>query len=173
MAAAVQEYGEKGIEDTSMQAVARRADVAPGTVLYHYPDPDDLAEAVVKSWLEEMSAPSPDAIDPSAPIAERIEALVSELYGLYDRSDFAYRIYQKSPRHPVLKKYEAWWYENANQMMMRALGARASDVETMQIVSVLVNPGFRGTLLSTGVTNDRAIEVVTQMAMDWISKETE
>lgn len=168
--AAVLEYAERGIPDTSMQAVAKRAEVAPGTVLYHYPDPDDLAAAVVDNWIEEMDAPSPESIDPGAALETRIKALVTELFGLYERSETAYRIYAKSPRHPVLAEYETWWYENAGRMTVRALGEHAGETETMQVVSVLTNPGFRGTLLMAGITSDRAIEVATQMIMDWLSK---
>jgi AcrR family transcriptional regulator len=167
--AATLEYAENGIEDTSMQAVARRADVAPGTVLYHYPTPDDLTEAVVETWIRDMEAPNPDAIDAVAPLEDRIASLVRELYGLYERSEQAYRIYQKSPRHRVLKRYEKWWYENANRMMAKAMGANALDTEAMQVTSVLVNPGFRGTLLMTGIAPERAEEIATRMILDWLS----
>lgn len=167
--AATLEYQEKGIEDTSMQAVARRADVAPGTVLYHYPSPDDLTGAVVETWMTEWRAPSPEAIDPNAPLENRIASLVEELYGLYERSAVGYRIYLKSPNHPVLKRYETWWYDNANQMMVRALGDFASDPEAAQVVSVLVNPGFRGTLVMTGITPERAAEIATHMIVGWLS----
>lgn len=162
------EYAEKGIEDTSMQAVARTADVAPGTVLYHYPAPDDLTEAVVETWIRAMEAPAPDAIDALAPLEDRIAALVRELYGLYERSEQAYQIYRKSPGHPVLRRYEKWWYENANQMMAKAMGGRASDTEAMKVVSVLVDPGFRGNLLVTGMTPERAEEIATRLILNWL-----
>jgi AcrR family transcriptional regulator len=167
--AAVLEYGEKGIEDTSMQAIARRADVAPGTVLYHYPAPDALTETVVEEWLTEMEAPSPDAIEADAPLEERITALVKELYSLYERSEAAYRVYQKSPEHPVLKRYETWWYDNANQMMLKALGDHMSNPEAAQMVSVLVNPGFRGTMIMAGIVPRRAEEIATRMILDWLA----
>ena len=166
--AAVAEYGEKGIEDTSMQAVARRADVAPGTVLYHYSTPDDLVEAVVESWIGAMDAPSPATLVPDASLSSRIAALVTELFGLYERSGSAYGVYVKSPAHPILKRYEKWWFDNVNQMMVRALGERASEMESMQVVSVLVNPGFRGTLLSSGISPRRAEELTTQMILGYL-----
>jgi AcrR family transcriptional regulator len=168
--AATLEYSEKGIPDTSMQAVARRADVAPGTVLYHYPTPDDLVEASVERWIDEMKAPAPEAIDVAAPLEDRIRSLVVELFGLYERSEYAYRIYSKSPNHPVLERYETWWYDNVNQMMARALGERVGEPEVMQVVSVLVNPGFRGTLLMTGITHERAVEVSTALVLSWLAQ---
>lgn len=167
--AAVAEYQENGIEETSMQAVARTADVAPGTVLYHYPNPDDLATAVIERWIDEMEAPDPEVIDPDEPLETRIADLVRELFGLYHRSEGAYRVYQKSPNHPVLKKYETWWYDNVSQMMMRALGDRSQDAETMQVISVLTDPGFRGTLIGRGMSPDRAREVATAMAIGWLN----
>jgi AcrR family transcriptional regulator len=168
--AATLEFAENGIPDTSMQAVARRADVAPGTVLYHYPTPDELVEAAVERWIVEMEAPSPEAIDPESPLEERVRALVEELFGLYERSEYAYRIYSKSPGHPVLKRYEKWWYDNVNQMMVKAFGDLAADPETMRVVSVLVNPGFRGTLTSTGVTPDRSVDISTHLVLSWINR---
>lgn len=168
--AATLEFAANGIPDTSMQAVARRAEVAPGTVLYHYPTPDDLVEAAVERWIVEMEAPSPEAIDPDAPLADRVRALVVELFGLYERSEYAYRIYSKSPDHPVLKRYEKWWYDNVGEMMTRALGPLAGDPETMNVVSVLVNPGFRGTLLSTGIPPGRSVDVSTHLVLSWINR---
>lgn len=161
-------YQEHGIEDTSMQEVARRADVAPGTVLYHYPTPESLAEEVVDSWVESMEPPRPDVIDPDEPIDVRITKLVVELYGLYERTGHLYRVYQKSPTHPALLRAAAWWDENVASMLARGLGDRTSDEEAMKVISVLTNPGFRGTLIMTGIDPDRAAAIAAEMAIDWL-----
>ena len=166
--AARDEYAENGIEATSMQAIARRADVAPGTVLYHYPDPEVLADAAVESWVTEFVAPSPDLIDPGAPLRARIAVLCRELFGLYERSANAYRAYQKSPGHPVMKRYETWWFDNVNQMIARALGPLAAVPEAMQVVSVLVNPGFRGTMMMAGLTPERSQEIAAELIYGWL-----
>lgn len=168
--AATGEYQDNGIEDTSMNAVARRAEVAPGTVLYHYPTPDDLAQAVVDSWIEDFIPPSVDSIDEDDALEDRISALVNELFDLYERTGWAYRVYQKSPHHPVLQKASQWWEENVGAMLMKALGDRAKDPENLRVVSVLVNPGFRGTLIGNGIGPDRAIQVSTQLVLDWLRR---
>jgi AcrR family transcriptional regulator len=168
--AAAAEYRVNGIEDTSMQAVARRADVAPGTVLYHYPTPDELAEAVVDSWIAEMRMPTPDAIDPDAPIERRVGALVEELFGLYERSEEAYQVYVRSGQHPVMARAEAMWERNVGEMMVRALGDRAGDLETMQVVGALVAPGFRGSLISGGMSSAEAIQAAADLVTGWLSK---
>ena len=43
----------------------------------------------------------------------------------------------------------------------------------MKVVSVLTNPGFRGTLMSTGIDAERAIEIATELTLDWLSKPLE
>ncbi|HUG32043.1 MAG TPA: TetR family transcriptional regulator [Acidimicrobiia bacterium] len=161
-------YQDLGIDDTSMQEVARRAEVAPGTVLYHYPTPESLADDVVDTWVESMEPPRPDVIDPDEPVGVRITKLVIELFGLYERTGHLYRVYQKSPAHPALVRANAWWEDNVTSMMMRALGERAGDEEAFKVVSVLTNPGFRATLLMTGIDSDRAAEIAAKMAIDWL-----
>jgi len=166
--AANAEYAENGIEDTSMQAVARRADVAPGTVLYHYPTPEDLADAVVETWIDEVGMPTADDIDSGADLQTGIRSLVSLLYEMYENSEWAYKIYQKSPNHPSLVKSTQMWEQNLGAMLFKALGEKAADPEAVQVVSVLIDPGFRGTLLSRGMSSERAVETATRMALDWL-----
>ncbi len=166
--AANAEYAENGIEDTSMQAVARRADVAPGTVLYHYPTPEDLADAVVETWIDEIGMPTADDIDSGADLQTRIRSLVGLLYEMYESSEWAYKIYQKSPNHPSLVKSNQMWEENLRAMLFKAIGERAMDLEAVQVISVLIDPGFRGTLLSRGMSPERAVEAATQMTLDWL-----
>ncbi|MFP3880872.1 MAG: TetR/AcrR family transcriptional regulator [Actinomycetota bacterium] len=120
--AASLEYQENGVEETSMQAVARRAEVAPGTVLYHYPTPESLAKTVVESWPQSMEPPTPDAIDEKAPLEERVTQLARELFRLYERTGHLYRVYQQSPDHPSTQKASRWWFENVHEMLVRALG---------------------------------------------------
>ncbi len=55
-------------------------------------------------------------------------------------------------------------------MLFAALGERAQDSETVQVISALTNPGFRGTLLETGLSSERAIEVATRLALGWLGE---
>ena len=168
LAAATSAYSEYGIGATSMQEVARRADVAAGTVLYHFPTPESLAEEVVESWLESMDPPRPDVIDPRESLDVRVTTLVAELYALYERTDQLYRIYQKSPEHPVLARAAAWWDENVAEMLTLALDDRTADEEAVKVVSAIINPGYRGTLVISGIEPDRAAEVAAAMAVLWL-----
>ena len=166
--AAITEYADHGIDGTSMLAVARRADVAPGTVLYHFPDPDSLADVVIAGLYERYAAPSVESIPGDEPLSVRIASLVRELYGVYERTSVAYRIYQKSADHPAMKRANAEWERVVGEMLLRALGEKAADREDLQLVSVMINPGFRGTLIMSGFDSERAVEVATQLALKWL-----
>lgn len=168
--AATTEYTERGIEETSMQAVARRADVAPGTVLYHYPTPEELADAVIEMWVKDMEMPTPDVVDPSAPLEDRVRSLVTEVFGLFDRGESAYQIYRLSPEHPSMEKGRVMWEDAVGGMMANALGERMADPQIMQVVSVLIDPGFRGTLISRGMDNTGATEAATKLILAWLDR---
>lgn len=166
--AATAEYAINGIEKTSMQAVARRADVAPGTVLYHYPTPEELAEAVIEEWVKDLEMPQPDLVDPEADLHERIKVLVEVVFSLYERSHWTYKIYQKSPNHPSFAKGFEMWQASLGGLMLAALGDRAANAETMSVVSVLIDPGFRGTLLSRGLDEAAAANAATRLILGWL-----
>ena len=166
--AATAEYVINGIEKTSMQAVARRADVAPGTVLYHYPTPEDLAEAVIEAWIKDLEMPQPDLVDPEADLDERINVLVDVVFSLYERSDWTYKIYQKSPNHPSFAKGFEMWQASLGGLMLAALGDRAANAETMSVVSVLIDPGFRGTLLSRGLDEAATRGIAKRLILGWL-----
>ncbi|MGI9609184.1 MAG: TetR/AcrR family transcriptional regulator [Acidimicrobiia bacterium] len=166
--AATLEYQENGIEKTSMQAVARRADVAPGTVLYHYPTPEDLADAAIAEWTESLEMPGPDLIDATAPLDERVTALVSSVYEMYERSGWAYRIYQKSPNHPSLERGRQMWEASLGAMLGIVLGEQVADPAVVQVVSVLIDPGFRGTLISRGMSSEAAADAAAKLTMSWL-----
>jgi AcrR family transcriptional regulator len=166
--AATAEFADQGVEATSMAAVARRADVAAGTVLYHFPTPEDLVDAVVETWRSDMQMPSVADIDPAAPLVERFAALVALLFGLFERSEWAYEIWRHSPDHPSFVRAAEGFYEVVGQMMAAALGDLAADPEAMLVTSVIVDPGFRGTLVSRGLSSERAIEVATELGVAWL-----
>lgn len=151
-----------------MQAVARRADVAPGTVLYHYPDPDDLAEAAIGLLYERYELPSAESIPVDAPLAERIDVLVRELHSLYDRSQQGYLILQRSSDHPAVGQARARWEETLRTMLARALGPEGDGESALPVVASLIDPGFRGQLLANGVDADGTVAVTTDLILRWL-----
>lgn len=170
--AALQEYAETGIADASMQSIARRADVAAGTVLYHYPDPDRLAETVVARRAERMAVPGPDAIDGDAPVDDRIAALTAELFRVYAGTDLDYQAWLRSREHPVMRSYEGWYDELYSAALAAALGDLAADPRVVQVVSALIDPGFRASLVMRGLSDQEAVTETSALVMAWLARRT-
>lgn len=166
--AAGMEYAENGISGTSMQAVARRAVVAPGTVLYHFPDPDELARAVVDGWREEIRMPTPEEIDSDAPTDERLRAVVEAFYGMYQRAGWVYRIVRMSEDHPVIVEATKEWEANGWAIISRALGEHIDDPVTVAVVATLLDPSVWLSLQARGLSNEQAIATAAELARLWV-----
>jgi len=53
VAAAVEVFSERGM-DASLDEIAARADVGPGTLYRHFPTREDLVNAVIQSWIDQI-----------------------------------------------------------------------------------------------------------------------
>ena len=166
--AATAEFAINGIENTSMQAVARRADVAAGTVLYHYPKSEDLVAATVEQWISDIDPPAASIIDPSGPLKRRIHQLVTAMYSFYERSGWAYQIYMKSPEDPILAAARDDWNRSFEELVAAALAEPAAQPDTLRLVSIFVDPAFRSLLLSRGLAQDQAVDLATTLILDTI-----
>jgi len=59
-------FKERGM-DASLDEIATRAGVGPGTLYRHFPTREDLIDAVVRSWMEQIDAAANDAVTSDAP----------------------------------------------------------------------------------------------------------
>jgi AcrR family transcriptional regulator len=166
--AAGEEYAVNGISGTSMQAVARRAVVAPGTVLYHFPDPDALAQAVVDGWRDAVRLPTPQDIDGNAPVGERLRVLIELFYAMYQRSDWVYQVARLSEDHPVIVEATRVWEDTGKAMLDKALGEYVDDARTAAVVGTLLSPSVWLTLSARGLSNEQAMEVAGDLARLWV-----
>jgi AcrR family transcriptional regulator len=167
--AALREYAVTGVAAASMQSIARRADVAPGTVLYHYPDPDDLVRDVMANRVEAMAVPTADTMDADAPLSARITWLTRELFRVYEGTELDYQAWMRSRDHPQFRRYERWYYEVYGAVLAAALGPDHTDPRALQVVSALIDPGFRASLAQRGLTHDDAVEETVRLVLGWLT----
>jgi AcrR family transcriptional regulator len=167
--AAIELYRERGISATSMLQVARRADVAPGTVLNHFPTSDDLAGAVVGQALAEIAVPEPRIVEGLPTIRERVLRLAREVGAFFERSEPWYRMWQ---RDPVLTG--AWGEANAAygtrqaELFRAALGPLAADDEAMTMLSAVVHPVTFGSIRARGFSTDAAAVLIAEAVSPWL-----
>lgn len=172
--AAMALYQEQGITNTSMQEVARRADVAPGTVLNHFPTPDSLAEAVVAQIMADLRAPSEEMFAGLDELGERVSRLARELAGFYQRSESWYHIQQREAARPkAFAEAEGRFYQLLNRLMKRALGGLASNERAIAALMIFMSPSVFGGLRLMKMSVEEAADMVTEVLMPWLLHLTE
>lgn len=170
LAAALDEYAQTGIEDASMQSIARRADVAPGTVLYHFPDPDLLADAVMARSVERMAVPLPEVITAAGDRSARVLLLTRELFRIYAATDTEYHAWTRSRGHRAMSAVEEWYNDRYAALLQAALGDDVPDPMSFAVVSALVEPGFRANLVQRGLTEQQAVDETVRLVLAWLAQ---
>lgn len=171
LGAAIALYQEKGISATSMQEVARRTDVAPGTVLNHFRTPDALAEAVIAQLWTDLRAPSEDMFQGLNTPEQRVSRLARELAGFYQRSEPWYRVHQREGgRSRVFAAAEVQFYELLDQLMRQALGPLATDERALAALRALMNPAVFGGLQAQGMSSAAAGDLVAEVLEPWLKR---
>lgn len=137
-------------------------------MIYHYPDPDALAEEVIAERREAMAFPTVEAQDLQAPLDQRIDWLTRELFRVYEGTELEYHAWMRSREHPVMRTCEQWCYEAYGAALVAALGPDYGDLRAFQVVSALVDPGFRSSLITRGLSHDEAVAETVRLVLAWL-----
>ncbi len=78
VAAAREVFAERGAEG-SLDEIAKRAGVGPGTLYRHFPTRDDLIDALMRDWTERVAADSVAAVEADVPAREMLERWFADL----------------------------------------------------------------------------------------------
>src|SRR5918994_2946884 len=128
VAAALKIYRDRGLAGASNVAVAKAADVAPGTVRNQFPEPGDLARAVFDALLAELKIPTPAIFEGVDGLAARVELLARALAEFYERSEPWWRAYERDP--DLIKAWSGGvdrYYAEIERLMAAALGELSTD----------------------------------------------
>lgn len=82
LAAALQSFGTRGFEATSLDQVAAELGVTKQTILYHYPSKVALLDAVIDRASADLIATFDAALATAGPGWERVEAVVRSVFRL-------------------------------------------------------------------------------------------
>ena len=78
VAAAREVFAERGAEG-SLDEIAKRAGVGPGTLYRHFPTRDDLIDALMRDWSARVLADSEAAVEADLPARETLERWFNDL----------------------------------------------------------------------------------------------
>jgi AcrR family transcriptional regulator len=167
--AAMALYQEQGVSATTMLDVARRADVAPGTVANHFGSAAALAVEVTGTILAGLHMPTPNLFDGIDGLPDRIGLLVRELSAFFERSEPWWRA---SQRDPVDRGFwadaAARYYKELDALVRAALGPLASDDDAVAVLMTVFNAWVLGMLQRTGRTEDEAVALVSDLLIAWL-----
>ena len=168
--AALELYQEQGVSGTTMQDIARRADVAPGTVANHFGSRDALATEVIGRILGDLQMPTPDLFDGVDDLEDRIHLMVRELAAFFDRSDPWWRASQREQDVGLWADAEQRFYGDLDALIRAALGPLAGDEDAVAVVMAVLGRWVIGALQATGRSADEAVDLVSDMFGSWLTR---
>ena len=161
--AALATYRERGIGATSLQAIARRAEVSAATVLNHFGSADELAQVVVGRLTDAIQIPD-DRDWTERGRERRVQRLVREMFAFYDRSAPWFEIFRSELGvDPALREGEAAFWQAIGDLYTRVFGAALGVERVRGAVFGLTHPSTLTALREAGMSLDDATELVADV----------
>jgi AcrR family transcriptional regulator len=162
-------YQEHGISATTMLEVARRADVAPGTVLNHFSSADALAKAVVDQVVGSLRLPSERIFNGVDAVPDRVDRLAHELLAFYDRSESWYAVWAREPTGVAAwAAAEADFYAAFDRLIRAALGPLSGQESNVMVVSTALGAEVYSGLRARGLATSQVAATVIDLLRPWL-----
>jgi len=166
-------HAEKGIFGTSWQDIAHRADVSVGTVYKHFPSLDELVPACGELMYAITRPPSmedaPRIFAGANSLEGRLERLVSELFGFYERGAPYIETDFQERQLPAVVEWEAYMRATIAGLVREALVSAEPDERTVQSVSALLDFSTFKSFLDRDIQKYQAAKTMSEVLLCWIN----
>jgi AcrR family transcriptional regulator len=167
--AAMALYRAQPIAATSMHEVARRADVAPATVLNHFPSHEELAQAVVEELLRTLRPPTSAIFLGLDTVPQRLRALARALSAFFERSEPWFAVHEREHRQVTAfgagaRRFDA----DVVELVRLALAPIDGVWEVAAVRALLSPPVFGGLRRNASMTAEQAADLVTDILVAWV-----
>lgn len=153
-------YRETGIAATSLQAVARRAEVSAATVLNHFGSADELARIVVDRLTAALHIPD-DRVWPEKGRRVRVQRLIREMFEFYERSRPLFDIFRaEMDVDPALRDGQAGYWRAVGQLYARVFADALGDDRVRGAVFGLTAPNTFVALRDAGMSVEDAAVLI-------------
>ncbi|MBB3045282.1 TetR family transcriptional regulator [Nocardioides soli] len=159
-------FREQGY-DASLDEVAKRAGVGPGTLYRHFPQRENLLDAIMQSWVDRVTEAADKALAHEGPDRELLldwfqeyVALISQHKGGPAKITSA----MGDPDSPIITKCQV--LAEANQRVIDRLrqgGALREDIETLQVCRLV---GGIATVADQGDLDAPAVRPMLEVVAD-------
>jgi len=161
--AATRLFSEWGARATTMNEVARRADVSPTTVSNHFPSQEQLIEAVVSRVLADIQVPDSSIFSRTRSLNGRLRALTTSMFGFFERTSHWFELLgAELTEVSALARAEAGFWNAIRQLYQQAL-AGSDDRLLAKTTAGLLHPATFGALRAAGMSVDEATAVVADL----------
>jgi len=161
--AAFELFSKHGAMATTMNEVARRADVSPTTVTNHFPTHESLIEAIVARVLADSQLPDGTIFTGTRSVAGRLRVLTSAMFAFFERTSHWFELLgAELVEVPALARAEAAFWGSIRQLYEQALAGRHDDL-LAKTTAGLLHPATFSALKAAGMSVDEAAAVVAEL----------
>jgi AcrR family transcriptional regulator len=153
--------------DASLDEIAKRAGVGPGTLYRHFPTRDSLLDAVMQVWVDRVTETTDKALTYEGPAREFLvawfEAYVA-LISLHKGGPAKITSAMGDPNSPILTKCQV--LRGAHDRVIAALreqDALREDVETLQVIRLV---GGVATVADQSELDEAAVRPLLEVVAD-------
>lgn len=133
-------FAERGA-DCSLDEIAKRAGVGPGTLYRHFPTRDDLIDAMMRDWAERVDADAQEVIDADLGPREALTAWFGrfvENVGVYHGAAAKMMSALDDPASPIYRKCQVLFGANDRVLgKVRDAGALREGVDSREVMRLV------------------------------------
>jgi AcrR family transcriptional regulator len=172
--AAAELYQEQGVNQTTLHAIAKRADVSRGTILHHFGNTGGVLDAVAERLLLTLELPDERIFDGATDDDSRLRAYVKAIVEFFQRSTGWWAVFMTEMDRPELKAREAAYYERMAELQATALGSLAGDREVNVVVGSLIHPGtiggFQWVMEQAGFGPAESVDAIADVVVAYVER---
>ena len=167
-------YEAQGVNATTLQAIAEKADVSRGTILHHFGGTGGVLDAVAERILVTLELPDERIFDGATDDESRLRAYVRAIIEFFRRSTGWWAVFMTEMDRPELKAREGEYYQGIGRLQAIALGDLASDQEANVVVGSLIHPGtiggFTWVMEQAGFTPADSVDAIADVVVAYVER---